>query len=326
MMPDAPSAGQDCRAAGTTVHRKRATDLSDAAAYMSQRYCGHRLDVMSGSQALDFRHIAMEGGNSAFNILQYGAEVSIASSFEDFYMLELPLDGGVDIDFGSDSFRTGRGLALLLSPGPRFVSHWRGGTRQLMLQIRRELVEARIERFARRSPSSPPVFNPVIDLRSACGRHIEQVLGHLADAVTNGQPAADRELDAVVPSLIDDLLRNIAFRQAGSIVLERLHATPRQVKLVIDLFRGRYGERLSMPDVARAVGISERSLFDGFQRYYQRSPLAVLTDIRMEQARRFIREGFSAAEAARRAGVHHPGRFSSAYRRAFGVLPSEDRA
>ena len=47
--------------------------------------------------------------------------------------------------------------------------------------------------------------------------------------------------------------------------------------------------------------------------------------IRMEVARRLIRdEGLCAAEAARRVGIHHLGRFSATYRQAFGVLPSAD--
>jgi len=80
-----------------------------------------------------------------------------------------------------------------------------------------------------------------------------------------------------------------------------------------------------MPVIAQEVGVSERALYDGFQSYYQRTPHETLTRIRMEAARRLIRDdGLSAAEAARRVGIHHLGRFSATYKDAFGVLPSAD--
>lgn len=307
------------------VHRKSTNALADATAYLSQRYCGHQLETVPGQHGLNFHHSAVDLGRSAFNLLQYGSEVSVASTFEDFYMLEMPLEGGVDIEFGNERFQTRSGIALLLSPGPRFVSHWRIGTRQLMLQIHKELVHARMAELARRTSTSLPVFNPIVDLRSNFGRHVQCSLGRLANAVAQFDGLAVVEFETLVPSMIDEMLRNVAFRQGSSIVLERLHATPRQVKLAIDLFQARHGERLCMPEVAREIGISERSLFDGFQRHYQRSPLAVLTDIRMEHARHLIRTGLTAAEAARRVGINHYGRFASTYKRAFGVLPSQER-
>ncbi len=307
------------------VHRMQTTDMADATAYLNRRYCGHRLDTDRDHRDLDFRHSAVEIGPSTFNMLQYGSPVSIASSFDEFYMLEMPLEGGVDIEFGSDSFRTGAGLALLLSPGPRFVSHWRAGTRQLMLQIHRDLVCNRMSELARRPPADHPVFNPIIDLRGESGRQVQQVLGQLASFAMRDEAPDQTQLSQLVPVLVDGMLRNLAFRQGPSVVFERLQATPRQVKMAMDLFRARFAERLSMPDVARDVGISERSLFDGFQRYFQRTPLMVLTDIRLEEARRLVRGGVPLADVARLVGLPHAGRFSASYKRAFGVAPSADR-
>jgi transcriptional regulator GlxA family with amidase domain len=97
------------------------------------------------------------------------------------------------------------------------------------------------------------------------------------------------------------------------------------VKQAMDALKIRYAERLLMPALAREVGVSERALYEGFQTYYQRTPHEMLTRIRMEAARRLIRdEGLSAADAARRVGIHHLGRFSATYKDAFGVPPSSD--
>jgi transcriptional regulator GlxA family with amidase domain len=195
----------------------------------------------------------------------------------------------------------------------------------MMLQIDRQALEERFATLARRPKAEHPVFNPLISLNSAHGRYISRAFACLAEALADPLVAAQEDLEAVVPALIDELLQNIAYRQGTSIVPERLHATPRQVKAAIDLFKTRFAERLMMPAVAREIGISERALYEGFQRYYQRSPHDILTRIRMETARHLMqRDGLSAAEAAHRVGIRHLGRFSSTYRDVFGILPSQD--
>ncbi|MCB1446971.1 MAG: AraC family transcriptional regulator [Rhizobiaceae bacterium] len=309
------------------IRETRATALGEAEAHLTTSYCDHRLAPEDRSEAVDFRHRCLPLGGSGFNFLQYGREVSVSSrGFEEFYMLEMPVAGGVDIAFGTESIRSEPGKALILSPGPKFRSRWREGTRQWMLQIDRRLVEERVAAIARRRDSVNPVFNPVIDLRTRHGRHLLSVLKAFSGMLGDDPHAIGREtIDGAMTSVVDELLRNIAFTRDGSVVPERLHAAPRHVKQAMDALRSRYAERLLIPVLAGEIGISERALYDGFQACYQRTPHEILTRIRMEAARQLIREeGLSAAEAARRVGIHHLGRFSATYREAFGVLPSAD--
>ncbi|MDB5525122.1 MAG: transcriptional activator FtrA [Rhizobium sp.] len=307
------------------VRQTSATELGDAEAYLSHSYCDHRLEP-GATRALDFRHSSLPLGASGFNILQYGEEVAVSSrGFEDFYMLEMPVASGVDIQFGAETVRSQPGMALLLSPGPRFHSRWRAGTRQWMLQIDRAAIESRLAMLSRRSQPGLPLFNPVIDLATEHGRCIRTAFAMLAEAISDPEAISPEDADAIVPMIIDELLRNIAYQRGACVVPERLHATPRHVKQAIDLFKTRFAERLVMPAVAREIGISERALYEGFQRYYQRAPYDILTRIRMETARRLMREkGLTAAEAAKRVGIRHLGRFSATYREVFGILPSDD--
>lgn len=303
-----------------------ATALGEAEAYLASSYCDHRLAPEDKTEAVDFRHRQVALGGSGFNFLQYGNRVSVSSRFEDFYMLEMPVAGGVDIAFGTESITSSPGKALILSPGPKFQSHWREGTRQWMLQIDRRLVEERLRQTARRGSAGDPIFNPVIDLTTPHGRQLTSVLKDFSEIFSASTNAiAPEAIQAAIGSVIDQLLRNVAFTSGISIVPERLHASPRHVKRAMDSLKARYAERLLVPVIAQEVGVSERALYDGFQAYYQRTPHEMLTRIRMEAARRLIREeGLPAAEAARSVGIHHLGRFSATYKDTFGVLPSLD--
>lgn len=309
------------------INETRATALDEAEAYMSHSYCDHQLEAGNTAAAIDFRHRHIQFGRSGFNLLEYGHEVSIGSrGFEEFYMLEMPIEGGVDIAFGLESIRSEPGKALILSPGSRFRSRWREGTRQWMLQIDRKMVDDRFAAVARKRGVGSPVFNPVIDLASQHGRYLATALQAFSDLLSDsGAQVEPSSISAALASVVDELLRNIAYTDGSSLIPERIYASPAHVKQAMDALRERYAEPLLMPVLAAEIGVSERTLYDGFQTYYQRTPHDMLTRFRLEAARRLIRDsGVPVADAARRVGIRHLGRFSATYRETFGVLPSAD--
>jgi hypothetical protein len=125
------------------VPRLMTTRVETAVSAMSERYRPHRLSVLSGDRVdIDFSHQAVALDRASINILRYGPDVVIdAGDFDYFYMLEVPLAGGVDLRYGERRVSSGVGRALFLSPGPSVLSHWRAGTTQLMLRVERGLVE-----------------------------------------------------------------------------------------------------------------------------------------------------------------------------------------
>lgn len=125
--------------------------------------------------------------------------------------------------------------------------------------------------------------------------------------------------------IIDLLIGNAPFVRGNSVVPKRVTATPSHVKRALELFHDRFAERLSIPNIALEMGVSERALYEGFKRFYQTTPYDMLRRIRMGKTRSHTRaEGLNVAEAANRVGFRHPGRFSSAYRDFFGILPSAE--
>lgn len=84
-------------------------------------------------------------------------------------------------------------------------------------------------------------------------------------------------------------------------------------------------ERVSVPDVAAAVGLSVRGLQQAFRREHSISPLVFLRRVRLGMAREQLLMGGEAtvAEIAQHSGFTHLGRFASAYQAAYGELPSD---
>nr|WP_321507493.1 AraC family transcriptional regulator [uncultured Celeribacter sp.] len=300
--------------------------FEDAQAHLTQSFCRHQL-VPCGTRAVQFSHSAAALGAEAFNTLSYGAEIEVqAKGFEDFYMFEMPLRGGVDIEIGQQQARSAPGQALCLSPGQRFRSRWRPDTYQWMLQISRGAIEAAFEQRTRRRVASDIVFDPVIDLRSEHGHALLQAMQRLAMASDTYDAQLTDSFQQQIDAVVALLVANLPYFRDGSPVPQRLHATPRHVRRAIDIMQDRFAAPLSVADLAVDIGVSERALYDGFQRYYQKPPYEVLMRIRMEHARVLVRAGdLSLADVARRVGMPHQGRFSAQYKKSFGLRPLEDR-
>ncbi|MEH2458941.1 helix-turn-helix transcriptional regulator [Nostoc sp.] len=80
----------------------------------------------------------------------------------------------------------------------------------------------------------------------------------------------------------------------------------------------------SLLELAQQVGASDRTLQRGFQRLFGTTVFGYLTDKRMERAKRWLREGDrTVLEVAIMTGYSNPTHFSVAFKRQFGISPSQ---
>lgn len=88
--------------------------------------------------------------------------------------------------------------------------------------------------------------------------------------------------------------------------------------------RDRLQEPISIPDIARAAGVSLRGLQLAYQRHGEVSPVLRLRQLRLEAARSTLQsdQHASVAAVARRFGYSNAGRFAAHYRNHFGESPS----
>src|SRR5207248_11667390 len=89
--------------------------------------------------------------------------------------------------------------------------------------------------------------------------------------------------------------------------------------------RANPGRDWTIVDLARAAGVSGRTLQRQFRAFLGRTPWMALSDLRFEAARRELLRGLPATrvmDVALRHGFSHCGRFSVEYRRRFDETPS----
>jgi len=98
----------------------------------------------------------------------------------------------------------------------------------------------------------------------------------------------------------------------------------------LTLIRHSPSEPLTVRDLSRAVGASERTLRYAFTERYGVPPKAYLKVVRLHGVRRALRSAdprtTRVADTANRWGFWHMGDFAADYRRLFGELPSKTLA
>lgn len=106
------------------------------------------------------------------------------------------------------------------------------------------------------------------------------------------------------------------WRQAG-----RYEACIREAATVLTTHMA---EPWTIKMLAERVGLSEKRLKDGFQKYYQKGPYGFLQKLRMDKAKSLLaHQPVSVTEVALQVGYSNSSHFAKLFKREFGISPSQ---
>ncbi|MFN8332028.1 MAG: AraC family transcriptional regulator [Saprospiraceae bacterium] len=98
----------------------------------------------------------------------------------------------------------------------------------------------------------------------------------------------------------------------------------RKLKKAKDLLIQHYMNPVTLPNIARQVGLNELQLKKGFKEVYGNTPYQFVLDYKLEIARQLIlREQLPVNEIADRIGYTNVSHFITAFRRKFGMTPKK---
>jgi transcriptional regulator GlxA family with amidase domain len=208
---------------------------------------------------------------------------------------------------------------------------WSAGCDQMALRIDRCAVELELSRMLRREIDAPIAFDVGIHLATGAATGWATTLRFVLDEIRRGSTSIGHPLvrSRVEQLLIDQLL--LAQRHNYAEALETGHrpARPPTVRRAMELIQARAAEPLTVPTLADLVGVSVRSLQQGFHDYLGTTPLEYLREVRLARARDDLLaaaerdDGTSVTDVAYRWGFGHLARFAGYYKHRYGELPSE---
>jgi AraC-like DNA-binding protein len=278
----------------------RSTSAQEARVVHGRWIAEHELRIGQGE--VDATLCALPLRSVQMLLIRYGPEAEILSpGFDGFSLIQIPLSGRADIVCDGQALSLNLGQSALLSPRQALRVRWSPGSEQLLLRVPHALLHA----TASDHGFGPECGGPwaglaplaVVDrIDDARWRPVVQsliALGPGADGAPAPHPAWERHCETGLALF----LLMLAGGSAGAGL-----ALPYGPSGVLAA-AGRYiqahlSSAIALGDVARAAGVSERTLHT------------------------HVRRAHSVAEVAQRCGFAHLGRFSAYYRERFGELPS----
>lgn len=119
---------------------------------------------------------------------------------------------------------------------------------------------------------------------------------------------------------LDSLLQRDAALATTSLKSE----TVARIHYAAEILRSRLENPPSQIELAQQARIGHNTLNRGFRAVFGVTPFAYLTRHRMEQAEQLLRQpAYTVAEVANRVGYANPAQFAAAFKRHFGMTPSE---
>jgi AraC-like DNA-binding protein len=117
------------------------------------------------------------------------------------------------------------------------------------------------------------------------------------------------------------LIEAFAGLVAGPATTGRRAALPASLRQVVDLMRERHAERLTLPELAAAAGMTRFQLIGRFRAGTGMTPHAHLTQVRLGAACHHLRRGMPIADAAVAAGFYDQSALTRHFKRAYGITP-----
>ena len=260
--------------------------------------------------------------------LKYGVPVRIEPNHRDgIYVAQVPIRGRARVHFPGASFELASSAGALLFPNAPIAVELSSQCEQYILRF----PATTLHRFAEAVLDTPwerlREFDQPYILGELASRSLIGLIEHAIFQYSRWTMCKSREVFCrdVEELLSGALLLGGQPHRFGGVAGKTWNLAPKYVRDAEEYMRENIEHPLLLSDIARAVGISVRTLHKVFRDFRGTTPSAVLLDLRLSGARNDLisaSQGMRVADVARTWGFSHHGRFSIAYRRKFGEHPS----
>jgi AraC-like DNA-binding protein len=286
--------------------------------------------VNTGGRSLMCLTSALDLGDCALGYVQYGFEVEIDSGvIADYRLVKSTLAGQGRVICGPESAVTSPRSIVMTSLTEVSRVIMSAECRHLTARVCRKAVEQRITEKLGRRLSTAVKFDMEIPSDSDFGRAWHQLLAHICNlSATAPKALAAEEVRKQYSRTLIELLVHAAPHNYSE-ELERgavQQAIPWYVRRARAYMHDHLSDLRSVAEIASAVGITPRSLQNGFRRVFNMTPAEYLRDIRIQA----LHESLLRADPSRNVtelmqdvGIMNFGRYAQYYRRKMGVAPSE---
>lgn len=310
---------------------------------------GNDHELQWGAGSVDSALFGVEAPRLKLIVLRYGPQVTIyPQSFTGFSLVQMPLRGSMQIQCGcDDAMSVEVGQAAIINHSEAVRLTWSEGCEQVILRVPHSMLS---EAAQHSSFSHKPIVMPIGAVHLLDDASSSEWVTLVQALLNSLLPSQDPQREITRhPAWIDHMERSLALftllqmhRESKQHPTEKksamqspdeeegsdrqaLHESEYRMEVIRHHVMKKLGAPLSLEDLARAVGVSPRTVYIDSMRQHGVGPMAWLRGLRLDTARQKILGDpvCNVTDIAIECGFGHLGRFASYYRERFSELPSE---
>lgn len=306
----------------------RSHDLDESRESVAKTYCPHKITVHGSTRELSTELHEAPFSRSSLSYISYGASVTIdAGNVEDFYLVQVPWSGEIEVNTGHHKGIFLPGTASIVSPTNPLRMRWSQNSSHFTVKLSRPIMEARLSALLGNALHAPLVFAPVVELNSAAGRRWNSVVNFVRQQIQDPMPeqvrsALEMQLEDTMCLMLIELLRHNYSDRIHNIATT---VAPKTVRRATNYILDNLQANISLDELASATAVSPATLSKHFRHYLGQSPLQYIRTVKLEAIHTVLKQSqadVSVAQIAMEYGFNHLGRFSQYYRSQFGQPPS----
>lgn len=261
-----------------------------------------------------------------FHYCRYDTPAQIRFVAMGGYRQVFVLSGASEFKIGGTRFALGPKSTGLIAPGSDFDATYSEGYAHIIAEFDEVALVRKAEMLSGRDFTGLPDLAVRRALPAGSFWKTRGLVDNLADQFAAGADEEALPITELTQALVSGFLMD---HLGGSPWL--LSASPKAASRpaadrLEDYIRENWKRPLTVEEIAAACGVSVRSVFARFRETRGTSPMAYLRALRLDEARRRLREGdpgVSVIDVALACGFASLGHFARRYRDRFGELPSE---
>lgn len=309
------------------VRTFRCNDPERTRDFVGKVLAPHRMDIRQPKD-LDARLTCFDFADGELVDIQYGAAVTVyPQELESCFLVHAEtgqlssawLDGR-EFEMRRDSLHVsspGRSLRFSLAPNSRILT----------MRLTKRAFEDHLANAMQLTVCRPLAFYPERQGDAVLPQLWRNIVGHAVQQMEAfpemmGNPRIQRHYASV---MIEALLNNYANNYSDQIALCGNDISPWYVRRARDIIHDELDDTLSITALSARVGVSARSLQNGFRRFLGVTPVEYLRRHRLEMLHRVLiaaEPEESVTSLMLECGISNFGRYAQFYKRQFGCLPS----
>lgn len=249
-----------------------------------------------------------------------------------FVSVMMPRQGLVEVDVGSACHSVGADQMIAFLPSHRRTRVFRPGKglfKAHMIKVPVDSFHRQRQIWGQKALPLDEDGTPLAMSGMTSGAAIIDLIDYFETDLSSESPLLrGRHAPAFAEALMSEHIRALFNDEKPGGMYSPSSAAVAKVRQAEEYMRTHHAKPLTVPDIAKAVGVGPRKLQYLFRGVNGQSPWEALTATRLDRAREHLIAGgaeTSVTDVALACGFTHLGRFSGAYRDRFGETPSQTK-